>query len=108
MDTDGKGYISIADLNAAIPGLKDMPLSGRVCKSITEASPSSGDQTQIDFKLMVNTMAIYRDKSKNEQSQIKFLFRMFDNNRDSRITREELGDVLREISHKQLSALTEH
>ena len=108
MDTDGKGYISIADLNAAIPGLKDMPLSGRVCKSITEASPSSGDQTQIDFKLMVNTMAIYRDKSKNEQSQIKFLFRMFDNNRDSRITREELGDVLREISHKQLSALTEN
>ena len=68
MDTNGKGYISIADLNAAIPGLKDMPLSGRVCKSITEASPSSGDQTQIDFKLMVNTMAIYRDKSKNEQS----------------------------------------
>ena len=45
MDPDGKGYVSISDLNATIPGLKDMPLSGRVCKAITEASPSSGDQT---------------------------------------------------------------
>ena len=107
MDTTGKGYISVNDLLTAIPGLKDMPLSGRVCNSITEASPSSGDQTQINFKLMVDTMSIYRDKSKNEQRQIRFLFRMFDINRDSKITREELSEVLREISKKQLSALTE-
>ena len=32
---------------------------------------------------------------------------MFDHNRDGKVTREELGEVLREISQKSLSALTE-
>ena len=74
---------------------------------MTDASPSSGDQNQIDFKMMVNTMAMFRDKEKQDYSQVKFLFRMFDSNRDGQISRAELTEVLREISSESLSALTE-
>ena len=92
---------------AGIPGMSSMPLAGRVCKSITDASPASGDANQIDFKQMVRTMAIFREKDKQELSQIKFLFRMCASKGDGQISRGELTEVLQEISAKQLSALTE-
>ena len=42
-----------------------------------------GEEDQVDFKLLVNTMAVYKSKDPHHIStQVKFLFRMFDTNRD--------------------------
>ena len=64
LDKDGKGYVTVDELLNGIPQLRSMPLATRVCRSIADSQSSIEDQ--VDFKLLVNTMAIYKSKDPHQ------------------------------------------
>ena len=106
LDKDGKGYVTVDELLNGIPQLRSMPLATRVCRSVADSQSSVEDQ--VDFKLLVNTMAIYKSKDPHQiTTQIKFLFRMFDTNREGQISKEDLVNVIRDIQVNQNDSLTE-
>ena len=86
LDEDRSGSISVGEF-VSIPELKENPL----VKRIVEVFDSDHDG-EVDFKEFVMGLAQFRGKE-NEDLRLKFLFRIYDIDRDGYISNGELFQV---------------
>uniref|UniRef100_A0A3Q4GL79 Calcineurin-like EF-hand protein 2 n=1 Tax=Neolamprologus brichardi TaxID=32507 RepID=A0A3Q4GL79_NEOBR len=119
LDRDNRGCLSPDDFEA-LGGLAMNPIGGR----IMEAFFSSGQDT-VDFSSFVRILAHFRptDRNRNKEGaqqelpssrtrKLKFAFQLYDMDRDGKISREELLQVLRamlglQVTEEQLQSIAE-
>ncbi|XP_062872670.1 calcineurin B homologous protein 2 [Trichomycterus rosablanca] len=110
LDRDDKGHLSPADF-AAIKELAMNP----ICDRIIGAFFSSGQEI-LDFPSFVRILAHFRPTDKNRpkdsnapdpynnrNSKLKFVFQLYDLDKDGKISRTELQQVLRAMLEMQVT-----
>ncbi|XP_047247822.1 calcineurin B homologous protein 2 isoform X2 [Girardinichthys multiradiatus] len=121
LDKDNKGHLRSEDFEA-VRELSKNPIGDR----IVEAFFLPGQET-VDFPSFVRVLAHFRPKEKNRtregaqqepepansrNQKLKFAFRLYDRDRDGKISRVELLQVLREmlgmqVTEEQLQSIAE-
>ncbi|XP_037553555.1 calcineurin B homologous protein 2 [Nematolebias whitei] len=119
MDKDKKGHLRPEDFEA-VQELSTNPIGDRIISSFF----SPGQET-VDFPSFVRVLAHFRPTEKNrsrddtqpEQAnssmgKLKFAFQLYDQDRDGKISREELLQVLRamlemQVTEEQLQSMAE-
>ncbi len=66
-----------------------------------------GNIDQIDFREMLNALALFRDQSTEDTLQLKYLFRVYDKDGDGYIGQSEMFTILRKIVKKAIPALSD-
>ena len=91
-----KDFVSLADLK---PIIVDIPISEQVLATLCVSNSSTNDQTEIDFRQLLNVLVSMRkDQDETSLMQYKILFKMYDQDGDGVIGQEELASLLFEIS----------
>jgi calcineurin B family protein 1 len=119
LDKEDKGHLSRDDL-MAIPELAINPLADRIVDLFLPQSASDSSSTQCKFLKFCLILAHFRPcNSKTKEgdansriSKTRLVFDTFDRDRNGRVTREELLEILRlmvgtNISEDQLMAIAE-
>ncbi|KII65985.1 Calcineurin subunit B [Thelohanellus kitauei] len=96
IDTDQSGSLTKDEI-LNIPGLKQNPLVGRVLEVF-----DSDRNGEIDLKEFINGIALFSSKGNNE-NKIRFIFDIYDINRDGFITNGELFTVLKAMVGSNLN-----
>ncbi|XP_007246042.3 calcineurin B homologous protein 2 [Astyanax mexicanus] len=110
LDKDKKGYLSPQDFEA----IKELALNP-ICDRIIGAFFSSG-QEMLDFSSFVRILAHFRPIDNNRTKEpnspdpinsrinkLKFAFQLYDQDKDGKISRNELLQVLRAMLEKQVT-----
>ena len=97
LDKDNTGYLTRADFNR-IPELNINPLGKRIIDVLLE---DNGKNEQINFRQFANVFSTFRRNTKGElivkntrEDKLKFLFSVYDRDRDDLINKEELLAIL--------------
>ena len=82
-----------------VPKLDQNPIAIPILRSLTqvdgeEESKEASERTRIDFRLFVTTMAIFQPQKNDQDTQLKFLFRVYDKDEDGYIGIDELQELL--------------
>ncbi|XP_038163890.1 calcineurin B homologous protein 2 isoform X2 [Cyprinodon tularosa] len=119
LDKDNRGHLRPEDFEAVLE-LSENPIGDR----IVEAFFKPGQET-VDFPSFVRVLAHFRPTEKNRNrdkgqpdpansrtQKLKFAFRLYDRDRDGKISRAELLQVLREmlgmqVTEEQLQSIAE-
>ena len=102
MDKEDKGHLSRDDL-IAIPELAINPLADRIVDLFLPTNASDSSSTQCKFLKFCEILAHFRpcnSKTKDEDpnsriSKTRLIFNTFDRDHNSRVTRDELLEILR-------------
>lgn len=110
LDKDKKGYLSPQDFGA----IKELAMNP-ICDRIIGAFFSSG-QEMLDFSSFVRILAHFRPIDNNRPKEpnspdpinsrinkLKFAFQLYDQDKDGKISRNELLQVLRAMLEKQVT-----
>jgi len=119
LDKEDKGHLSRDDL-IAIPELAINPLADRIVDLFLPTNASDSSSTQCKFLKFCEILAHFRpcnSKTKDEDpnsriSKTRLIFNTFDRDHNSRVTRDELLEILRlmvgtNIGEDQLVAIAE-
>ncbi|KAI4886491.1 hypothetical protein NFI96_024860, partial [Prochilodus magdalenae] len=110
LDKDNKGYLCPEDLGA----IKELAMNP-ICDRIIGAFFTSG-QEMLDFSSFVRILAHFRpidtnrpkepnssDQINSRSNKLKFAFQLYDQDKDGKISRHELLQVLRAMLEKQVT-----
>ncbi|KAK8956000.1 putative calcium-binding protein CML30 [Platanthera guangdongensis] len=102
-DSDGDGFISLAELSESLRRL-GFPISGGEVRSLMEKADSNGDGL-IDFgefaELCSSWGTTQAETEDGGDAELREAFAVFDGNGDGKITVDELGLVLKSLGLKQ-------
>ncbi|XP_040568596.1 calcineurin subunit B type 1 [Lepeophtheirus salmonis] len=97
LDLDRSGSISVGEF-LSVPELKENPLVKRVVAVMD--SDLSGE---VDFKEFVMGLAQFAIRDYDRKSKLEFIFRIYDMDRDGYISNNELFQVLKMMTGKNLT-----
>merc|ERR1712107_497515 len=89
LDKDSNESLSVEEF-LALPELKENPLVHRVV-SVFDADNSG----ELDFTEFVKGLAMFTTKNVDREKKLKFLFSIYDMDRDGLISNQELFEVLK-------------
>ncbi|KAM9469381.1 calcineurin B homologous protein 2 isoform 1-T2 [Clarias gariepinus] len=110
LDKEGKGHLNVQDFEA----IKELAMNP-ICDRIIGAFFSSGQET-LDFSSFVRILAHFRPVDKNRSKEpntpdpinsrinkLKFAFQLYDQDKDGKISRQELLQVLQAMLESQVT-----
>jgi calcineurin B homologous protein 1 len=115
LDKNNMGYLTRQDF-LRIPELHVNPLRDRVIEVLIE---DSGSDDKINFKQFAKVLSTFRRsekkdefKTNNRENRLKFLFNVYDRDKDERINRQELLSILNmlvgaNLPEEQMGAIAE-
>ncbi|XP_028817400.1 calcineurin B homologous protein 2 [Denticeps clupeoides] len=121
LDNDEKGYLCPQDFEA-IKELAMNPIGDRIIGAFFAQGPQ---QETVDFNSFVKVLAHFRPTDKNRPKEstspdpinsrtnkLKFAFQLYDQDKDGKISRDELLQVLRamlemQVTEEQLESITD-
>lgn len=111
LDKSNSGYLTRNDF-VRIPELHINPLRDRIVEVIIE---DNGDDEKINFRQFVKVFSTFR-RAKNDtnskENKLKFLFSVYDRDKDDRINKNELKSILNmlvgnNLPEEQMNAIAE-
>lgn len=114
LDKDGIGYLSKQDFSR-IPELHVNPLCDRLIEVLID---DYGEDSKLNFKQFVAVFSIFRrgksdkNESNSKENKLKFLFGIYDKDKDNKINKDELLAILKmlvgsNIAEDQLNGIAE-
>ena len=91
-----KSFVAISDLKAIIG---DIP----IYEEVAQAFSNNGE---VDFRTMLDMIVTMSEENRGSIMQRKLLYRLYDQDGDGVISREEMSDLLFKITSQNLPAMT--
>ena len=119
LDRDDKGYLTTQDVIHGVPGIAQHAMSDRIVQTMRlyeegympEEAKYDDSIHVVDFHAFVRALDLFCGKGKTasdaQDDQLKFLFKVYDQDEDGYISKTELYELLKLIVQQKVPSMTD-